>query len=147
MSDPFASPGPPARVVYADADPNGLATILGGLIEGNLAADPARSALLARPAAFGLVAEDAEVEVTLRLAPWMVTVANGLVGRHDVVVRASSGALVGLSSVPLRFGLPDPATPLGRAVLGSLARREVRVQGLLTAPGKLARLNRLLSVM
>jgi hypothetical protein len=53
---------------------------------------------------------------------------------------------MGLSAVPLRFGLPDPATTEGRAVTGKLFRRELRIRGLLRHPGKLARLNRLLSV-
>jgi hypothetical protein len=75
-----------------------------------------------------------------------VIVANGLRGRPDLVVRAPSETLIELSSVPLRFGLPDSMTKEGRAVNMKLLRGEIRVKGMFAHLGKLARLNKLLSV-
>ncbi len=75
-----------------------------------------------------------------------VTVRNGLVGRPDILITADSDGLLGLSSVPLRFGLPDATTKEGREVTVKLLRRELKVKGLLLHPLKLARLNKLLSV-
>lgn len=135
-----------ATVEYLDREPNGLAAMIGGLIEGNLAAHPERASLL-KPSVVGLVAVDAHVAVTLRLAPGRVTVASGLVGPADVVVRTDSETLTDLSSVPLRFGFPDAMTPEGRAVTRKLLRGDLRVQGLLRHPATVARLNRLLSVV
>jgi hypothetical protein len=133
------------RVQYLDGDPNGLAAMIGGIIEGNLAAHPEREALL-KPAHVGIVASDAGVALTLRLAPGRVTVANGLVGRPQVVIRSDSGTLTDLTSVPLRFGFPDATTPAGRSATKKLLRGELKVQGLALHPGMLSRLNRLLSV-
>lgn len=134
------------RVGYVDDEPNGLASMIGGLVEGNLGAHPERARLL-RPAVVGIVAADAGVALTLRLAPGRVTVANGLSGRPQVVVRADSETLTELSSVPLRFGFPDALTREGRAVTRKLIKGELKVKGLLLHPGTVARLNLLLSVV
>jgi hypothetical protein len=133
------------RVEYLDGEPNGLAAMIGGLIEANLEAHPERAALL-RPALVGIVAVDAGVALTLRLAPGRVTVGNGLSGRTQVVIRTDSETLADLTSVPLRFGFPDPATPAGREATRKLLKRRLKVQGLPRHPGIVSRLNRLLSV-
>ena len=133
------------RVEYLEEEPSGLATMLGGLIEANLEANPDRAELL-RPALVGILAEDAGVANTLRLAPGRVTVADGLVGRPQLVVRTDSETLMELSAAPLRLGLPDALSPEGRAILGKLRSGRLRVRGMLLHPGLLSRLNRLLSV-
>jgi hypothetical protein len=68
------------------------------------------------------------------------------VSRPQVVVQADSELLMSLSTVPLRFGLPDLGTKDGRHIVGQLLRRKLRIKGALRHPGKLARLNKLLSV-
>ena len=135
-----------ATVTYADPEPSGLASMLGGLIEANLWAHPDRARLL-RPAIAVLEAPDAEVSVSVRLSPGSVTVANGDRTAHaHVRIVAGSGDLVALSAAPLRFGLPDVLRSEGRAVIGMLMRRRIRISGLLRHPVKLARLTKLLSV-
>jgi hypothetical protein len=133
-------------VTYLDEEPNGLAAMLGGVIEGNLAAHPEREALLAERATYAIVAQDVDVAVSIRLGDGAVKVRGGVVGRPDILVQADSDTLISLSTVPLRFGLPDATTPEGRAVMKKLVRRELRVKGLVRHPGKLARLNKLLAV-
>jgi hypothetical protein len=135
-----------ASVQYLDEEPNGLAAMIGGLIEANLAAHPERERLLRPRAAIGIVAADAGVALTLRLAPGRVSVGNGLSGKPQVVIRAASETLTELSSVPLRFGFPDAMTPEGRAATTKLFRGELKVQGFALHPGIVSRLNRLLSV-
>ena len=132
-------------VEYLDEEPNGLAAMIGGLIDGNLVAHPERQGLL-NPATIGIVASDAGVALTLRLSLHRVTVANGIVGRPDVVVRADSETLTELSSVPLTLGFPDARTPEGREVTRKLVRRDLKVRGLVRHPRTVSRLNRLLSV-
>ena len=134
-----------ATVEYRDPEPNGLAAMIGGLIQANLEQHPDRERLL-RPAVVGIEATDAEVGLTLRLAPGRVQVAGGIVGRPNVVVRTDSDTLTELTSVPLRFGFPDAMTPEGRAITAKLLRRQLRVKGLVLFPGVVSRLNRLLSV-
>lgn len=134
------------KVAYTDAEPNGLATMIGGLIEANVSADPARARLLAPPAVVGIVAPDAEVACTVRLSPSRVAVSNGLIGWPAVVVRAETETLMELTTVPLRLGFPDAMTPAGRAVTAKLVRRDLKVRGLVRHPVVVSRLNRLLSV-
>jgi hypothetical protein len=136
-----------ARVEYLDEEPNGLASMLGGLIEANLAGHPERETLLAKRASYAIEAPDAGVEVSIRLSAGRVQIRNGIAGKPDVLVRTDSENLIGLSSVPLKFGLPDAMTKEGRAVNRKLFKGELKVKGLLTHPAKLARLNKLLSVV
>jgi hypothetical protein len=133
-------------VEYPDGEPGGLAAMLGGVIEANLAARPELARLLETPATFAIVAPDVHVAVSIRLLPGRVTIRDGVVGRPDVMVTADSDTLVGLSTVPLKFGLPDVTTKEGRLVNRKLLTGKLKVKGLLRHPGKLARLNKLMSV-
>jgi len=101
---------------------------------------------VAKPATFSIRARDAEVDVSIRFSPGLVTVRNGVVGRPNVQIETDSDSLIGLSSVPLKFGFPDAMTKEGRDVNRKLFRGDLNVRGLLRHPGKLARLNKLLSV-
>ncbi|MBI2237944.1 MAG: hypothetical protein HYU54_05380 [Actinobacteria bacterium] len=133
-------------VELLDPEPNGLAEMVAGLIEANLRRHPARRSLL-EPAVIALTAPDAGVSVTIGLAPGRVTVSNGeAAGRADLQVRADSTTLLDLAASPLRFGLPDVLTADGRRVVGKLLAGRVRIAGMIRHPGKLARLNKLLSV-
>ena len=133
-------------VEYPDAEPNGLAAMLGGILEGNLAAHPERERLLSAVSTYAIRAPDVDVAVSIRLAPGKITVRNGIVGTPDVLVQGDSDTLVGLSSVPLKFGLPDIGTKEGREINKKLLKRQLRVKGLLLHPRKLATLNKLLTV-
>ena len=133
-------------VEYADAEPNGLAEMLGGLIQANLEQHPDREALL-RPAVIAIKAPDAEVSVTITVLPGKVTVHNGRQKTPaQLDVTSDSTTLIELSSVPLRFGLPDSMTKDGRAINLKLLKGEIKVKGMLTHLGTLARFNKLLSV-
>jgi hypothetical protein len=135
-----------APVRYLDAEPNGLAAMLGGLIQANLHAHPELESLLARRAVFVIRAPDVDVAVSIKVGEGRVVVRNGVVARRDVLVEGDSSDLVAMSSVPLRFGLPDVFTPGGREVIRKLLTRRLTVKGLIRHPAKLARLNALLSV-
>ena len=133
------------EVVLTDAEPNGLARMLAGLLEANLARRPERAALL-RAAVVEVDAADAGVAVTVRLDGGRVRVSSGAAGpRPDVRVRASGHDLLALSAAPLRFGFPDPFRREGLAVLGRIASGKVRVSGMVRHPMVLSRFSRLLS--
>jgi hypothetical protein len=136
------------NVEYVEPEPEGLASMVGGLIEANLLRHPDRMKLL-RPSVIDLSANDAGVSVSLAIEPGRVLVAPaaGANGRSHVHVRADATDLLLLASAPLRMGLPDPFTRQGRTVLAGLVRRRIRIQGLLRHPGTLARISKLLSVV
>jgi len=134
-------------VIYVDAEPNGLARMVGGLIEANLFHHPRRSRLL-RPAVVDLVALDAEVAVNLEIDRQEVRVANGTAdGRANVRVTTDSLSLVELAGAPLRLGLPDVFHAEGRSIARKILGRRMRVEGLLRHPLTLSRVTRLLSVV
>jgi hypothetical protein len=133
-----------SHVIYADAVPTGLASMLGGLIEQNLARDPGRRRLL-RSAVYTIEAPDAGVAVTLHVDPTGVRVAEGPDPTASVRVRADSARLLSIAGVPLRFGFPDALTGPGRSVLADILRGKVRIGGLVRHPMLVSRLTLLLS--
>lgn len=63
-----------------------------------------------------------------------IVVEDGAVGNHsgarpDLVVSGRLPDIIRLTTAPMVAGLPSPADPRGRAVLGQLARGQVRVRG------------------
>ncbi len=132
-------------VTAVGPEPSGLASMVAELIEQNLSRDPGRLALL-RPSVVVLDAPDADVTVFLRIAPGEVRVGDGDVPDAHLSIRADPGRLLDLTTTPLRFGLPDVLSPEGRAIVGDLLGRRVRIRGLLRHPVRLARLTKLLSV-
>jgi hypothetical protein len=132
-------------VTVVDPEASGLASMLAELIEQNLSRDPDRLALL-RPSVVVLDAPDADVTVFLRIAPGEVRIGDGDVPDAHLSIRADSGRLLDLTTAPLRLGLPDVVSSQGRAIVGDLLGRRVRIRGLLRHPLRLAQLTRLLSV-
>lgn len=133
-------------VRFLDPEPNGIAALLGALLEANVAAHPERRRYLSPPATYVVEASDVSVAATIRIAREGIRIQNGRMPEPDVAVEGTSAMLVGLSSVPVRLGLPDLTTADGRSVVRNLLARRMRVKGLLRHPGKLARLTKLLSV-
>jgi hypothetical protein len=135
-------------VTFADAEPNGLADLVGRLIETNLERQPDRRSLL-RDNVVRLRASDAATEATVTLSSAGVAVSNGPpVGRRPhLVIDAEANDLIELAGAPLRFGFPDALHAKGRAVLRRIASRRVRVSGMLRHPIRLSRFTRLLSVV
>lgn len=125
----------------------GLAQMIAGLIEANLAADAARERLVsARRAAVEIEVTDADVTVGITFVPGAVTVTDAPLPGADLRVAGPAEDILALTTVPLRAGLPDPATPEGRAVVAALLRRRLRVRGMVRSLGVLRALTRLLSV-
>jgi hypothetical protein len=138
-------------VRFADAEPNGLADLVGQLIETNLETEPDRRRLL-RDTIVLLRASDAGIEATVTLSSAGVDVSNGPARgpggrRPHLVIAADAYDLIELAGAPLRFGLPDVMDPQGRSVIRRIATRHVRVSGMLWHPIRLSRFTRLLSVV
>ena len=116
-----------ARITLAPgADENGLAVMLADLLRQNLESKPHKNRDLQAidKARIAILAEDAEVAMTLHFDHGDLTVYDGVVGVPDVTVRASSDVILALSNMPLtrRFGLPVPAfkDKDGRKTLGDV---------------------------
>ena len=134
---------PPVELV--GSSPSGLAEFLAGVLEQHLARDPARAAHLVRSVVV-LDVPDADVAITVRLAPTGVRVVDGAAPDAHLLVRADAHRLLALAGVPLRFGVPDPARAEGRSALADVALGRIRVRGLVRHPIRMTRFLSLLSV-
>ncbi len=132
-------------VEYLDGEPNGLASMLGRLIEANLERNPARIRHLGR-GCIAVRALDIGLATTLTMAPGRVSVSNGNRGRPEVRVRGDSLTLLRLTDTPLRFGFPNLLSREGRALARKVLSGNLKIRGMLRHPLEVARLNRLLSV-
>lgn len=136
-----------ARVVVEGPEPTGLARMIAQLVEANIEADPSAERILeSTRGAVQLEATDVGETVGLKFVPGALTVTSGPVAGSDLTVSADSATLLGLPTVPLRFGLPDPLTDQGRALAATALRGGLRVRGLPFGLPMLLRLQRLLSV-
>jgi hypothetical protein len=133
VSEGFASIGEPA----------GITELIDGLVRQNLSRDPTRQ--LRDRDIVTIEAEDAGVAVSLRSSEGTILVTDGRDPGARVVVSASSTKLLELAGAPLRFGLPDALSHDGRALIGDLLTRRIRVQGLIRHLGTVRRLTMLLS--
>jgi hypothetical protein len=136
-----------AQVVLEGDEPNGLAMMIAGLVEGNVAADSQKARLLeSTRGAVQIDVPDAEVTIALKFVPGSLTVASTPVAGANLRITADSETLLGLSTVPLRWGLPDAMTPEGREVTAKLFKGELKVRGLPLGVGMLRTVNLLLNV-
>jgi hypothetical protein len=131
-------------VSVAAVGEGGLVELVASLLRQNLEREPARRRLL-RPGVVAIRATDAEREVTLELGDGAAEVRAGGPTRAQLRVAGDSVELLELLGAPLRLGLPDPLDARGRAALGSILARRIRVRGLLRHPILLTRVTRLLS--
>jgi hypothetical protein len=132
-------------VTLEDPHASGLAELIAGLLEQQLARQPARASLL-RPSTVVLAVPDAAVSVTVRIAPGEVRVADGAATDAHLRIVAPADRVLALAAAPLRAGIPDPLHRLGRAVWADVLTGRVRVHGLVRHPRRLARFTSLLSV-
>jgi hypothetical protein len=139
----------------AGADENGLAVMLADLLRQNLEMKPQKARdMEAMTGRIALLAEDADVTLTLRFDHGSLKVYDGVIGVPDVVVRASSDVILALSNIPLtrRWGLPIPAfrdregLKVIREVLAAMRKGTMKVDGAAFHAPLMLHLTRIMSV-
>lgn len=129
-----------AEVSYSDPEPSAFASMLGGLIEANVANSEARrkdfDELKAR---VGIWVTDIDEGVTLDFQGGGLVVSNGLKPKRDITIRTDAGTVMNLSNLRIGlFGMPVYYDGVGREVAGKLIQGKLRIEGLL---GNIATLN------
>jgi hypothetical protein len=132
-------------VSYDDPDPEGLAELLGRLIEQNVARDPARRRLLRRPSVVAIEAVDADVGATIRMGGGDVAISMRPEAGAPVRIRADGYLLFDMVAAPTRLGLPDVFSRDGRAIIAAIVTGRIRVHGLLMRFPAIRRLTMLLT--
>lgn len=139
------------------AEENAFAQMLSDLLRQNIESKPHKRKdfdALARGKGLcvALVADDAEVALTLEFAGGTLVVHDGIKGIPDVAVRGSADAIMTLSNMPITrpLGLPIPLDRPGLEVLRDVVRatasKEIQVLGMIGNISRLSRLTRVLSV-
>lgn len=114
---------------------NGLALMLKGLLEESIAASSEkRRDFDAMSSTLGIVAPDAEVQVTLAFEHGRCVVYDGLRNEPALVITADSGKIPELSLLKIRYGLPWLFDDNGKGFVRSLLQREIRIDGLVRIP-------------
>jgi hypothetical protein len=93
------------------AENNGFATMLADLVRQNLEAKPHKTHDFdALACNIAIVAEDAEVALTLAFDRGHLIVHDGILNVPDVTIRGTADVIMAMSNIPLtrRFGLPFP---------------------------------------
>ena len=139
------------------AEDNAFATMLADLVRQNLDSKPHKRndfAALARGkgVTIALVADDAEVALTLEFRDGNLLLHDGIRGVPDVAVRGSADAIMALSNIPLTRPLALPI-PMDRPALDVLVQMvaatrsgELKILGMLGNLRVLSRLTRVMSV-
>ncbi len=108
-----------------------FAGMLGGLLAANLQADPGKARLVrGTTGAVGLVVTDTDEEVRLHFAGEELWVTSGPAAAAELRLVGTADVILGLSTVPLRFGLPDLLTSSGRGLTGRWVAGGLQVHGL-----------------
>jgi len=137
------------------AEENGLASMLAALVRQNLEQKPYKQGdFRALSGSFAIVADDADVALTLRFEDGKLTIHDGIVGIPDVTIRGGSDTIMALSNLPLmtRLGLPFPdprdkaAVAVARGVMDAMRSGTLHVYGMFFHLPMLMRLTRVMSV-
>lgn len=135
------------------AEDNAFAQMLADLVRQNIESKPHKKKDFdAIDGTVALVADDAEVALTLEFRLGRLVVHDGIYGVPDVAVRGSSDVIMTLSNMPLTrpLGLPIPTDRSSLDVLKSMVHAtrtgELKIHGMLGHLGLLNRLTRVMSV-
>lgn len=142
------------RVELAEgAESNAFATMLADLVRQNLESKPHKQKDFDQlDGTVALVADDAEVALTLEFRRGSLVLHDGIKGVPDVAVRGSADMIMALSNVPLTrpLALPIPTDRAAAEVLRSMVRAtrsgELRIYGMVRHLGLMNRLTRVMSV-
>ncbi len=123
----------PDLVDYADREPSAFASMLGGLIEANVKANPAKrkdfDRLVAR---VGIWVTDIDEGVTLDFKAGTLVVHNGLKPARTITIRAEADTVMSLSNLKIGpLGMPVYFDQTGRGIAAKLLRGRLKIDGLL----------------
>lgn len=137
------------------AEDNGLASMLSELVRQNLEAKPHKVGdFEALDGTVAIVAEDADVCLSLQFQRGKLTIHDGIVGIPDVTIRATSDMIMAMSDMPLTrplgLPLPDPRdkaqVAVSQSVMTAMRSGDLKMYGALFHPGLVVRLTRVMSV-
>lgn len=130
------------------ASENGLAVMMATMMSQNLADHPERRGSFDRLVGrVAIVADDADVALTMELGGGRAIVHDGIVGIPDLTIRGPAEIIADMSRMETgRFGLPDPRGEVNRAMVAALRDKRLRIFGLPGALPLLVRFGNVLAI-
>jgi hypothetical protein len=135
------------------AENNAFAAMLADLVRQNLESKPHKKRDFERlDGTVALVADDAEVALTLEFRAGTLVLHDGIRNVPDVTVRGTSDAIMALSNVPLTrpLALPLPTDRPSLEVVRDMVRAtrtgQLRIYGMFRHFGLMSKLTRVMSV-
>ena len=130
------------------ASENGLAVMMATMMSQNLIDHPERRGSFERLVGrVAIVADDADVALTMELVGGRAIVHDGIVGIPDLTFRGPAEIIADMSRMETgRFGLPDPRGEVNRAMVAALRDRRLRIFGLPSALPLLVRFGNVLAI-
>lgn len=133
--------------VVTDPELGGLGAMLADLVRANIEADPSRARLLHGVSGrVNVRARDADVEVGMEFRGGQLHIRSSPFPDAKLTIDCDADTLMGMSTVPLRFGMPDVAQSDGRTVVKKMLRGDLKVRGMIRGMPLMIRLQKLLSV-
>ena len=137
----------PVIILDDGAKDVGLAEMLFNLLRQNLEQKPQKLlSFKALDSNVVMVARDIDITVTLSFKRGKLNIYDGVVGNPDLKIIADHDAILELSLINIRLGLPNYLDKTGRNVLKKLLLGELKIEGLLRHPLQLTHLTRIFSV-
>jgi hypothetical protein len=136
------------------AESNGFACMLSDLMRQNLETNPHKlKDFRAMDGDVAIVADDADVSLTLQFRRGKLTVVDGIPRVPALTVRGTSDVIMSLSNLPIRFGLPIPTRRADegsktafRDMISAMKRGELHTYGMLLHPRLFLQVTRVMSV-
>jgi len=140
----------PVRFSDGEEDANGVASIVGTLLEENLKSFPSRTKTARRiPRPVAICSKDTDSACTISFGSDGAVVSNDVVGSPSVTVIATTAQILDVSQLPMKAGGLVPVgffTKRGISVITAILTRKLVVKGLLTHTVTLLRTIALISV-
>jgi hypothetical protein len=137
----------PVIILDDGAKDVGLAEMLFNLLRQNLEQKPQKiSSFEALDSNIVMVARDIDITVTLAFKRGKLKIYDGVVGKPDLKIIADHDAILELSLINIRMGLPNYFDKTGRNVFKKVLLGDLKIEGLLRHPLQLTHLTKIFSV-
>lgn len=137
----------PVIVLDEGAKDVGLAEMLFNLLRQNLEQKPQRvSSFEALDSNVVMVARDIDITVTLAFKKGKLKIYDGVVRNHDLKIIADHDAILELSLINIRMGLPNYFDKTGRKIFKKVLLGNLKIEGMLRHPLQLIHLTKIFSV-
>ncbi len=137
----------PVIILDDEAKDVGLAEMLFNLLRQNLEQRPQKlSSFEALHSNVVMEARDIDITLTLAFKRGVLKIYHGIVGKPDLKIIANHDAILELSLINIRMGLPNYFDQAGRKVFRKVLLGELKIEGLLRHPLQLNHLTKIFSI-